>query len=93
MECGIGKYLLQGAFQLTHIGPQVLCNVERHLIIELDTFNLSLLFQDGNAHFDFRRFDLYRQTPVEAGDQAVLQPGNILRIGIATDHDLFLCFN
>jgi hypothetical protein len=47
--------------------------------------------QDRNAHFRFRRLDLNRQSPVETGYQTILQTGNVFRIGVTADDNLFLC--
>ena len=66
---------------------------ESHFVVELHTFGFGLLLQDGDAHFQFRRFDLYGQTPVETGYQTVVEAVDILRIGIAGDDDLLAGFD
>ena len=88
MEGGVGEHLLERAFELAHVGAQVLGDVERHFVIQLDVLDLGLLLQNGDPHFHLGRLDLHRQPPVEAGDQAVFEARNILRVGVAADHDL-----
>ena len=49
-----------------------------------------LLEQDRHAHLELRRLDRHREPPAEARDQALLDAGDLLGIGVAGDDDLLV---
>ena len=49
--------------------------------------------QDGDAHLEFRRLERDGEPPAEARDEALLDPGDLLRIGVAGDDDLLVRFD
>ena len=89
-EVGIGEDPLECAFQLAHVGLDMLGDEECNILRHAHALGLRLLEQDRDAHFQFRRLDRNRQAPAEARDQPVFHSGDLLRIGVAGDDHLLV---
>ena len=59
-------------------------------LVDVDAVHLGLLEQDRHAHLEFRGFDGHGEAPAEAGDEAILDSGHLLREAVAGDHDLLV---
>jgi hypothetical protein len=60
---------------------------------DADPLRFGFFLENGDAHFEFRRFDGDGKPPVEARYQTFFQSLNVFRVGIAGDDDLFFCFD
>ena len=68
----VGEDALQAAFELAHVGLDVLGEEERDRLVERDRLGFRFLQQDGDAHLELGRLDGDGEAPAEARDQAVL---------------------
>src|SRR5690606_40337928 len=61
---------------------------ESHFFGHGHAFGLGLAQQDGHPHFEFGRLDGHRQAGIEAGNEAAVDVGEFLGIGVGSDDDL-----
>jgi len=79
----------EGTLEATHIRPNVVGKELEDLRLEPDLHGGHLLAEDGHAGFDVRGLKVGGHAPLEAGDQALLESGNLARGPITAEHDLF----
>ncbi len=63
---------------------------ERDLLVHPHAHRLRLGEQDRHAHLELGRLERHGQAPAEARDQALLDAGDLLRVGVAGDDDLLV---
>src|SRR5262245_15989637 len=80
----------QRPFQLAYVRIDVRGEENRHLLRQLDSFQLSFLSQDRDARLDVGRLDVSHQAPFEAIAQPLFEVGNLLRKFIRGEHDLVM---
>ncbi len=90
VEARVRKNLAQRAFQLTHVGAHVLGHKEGDLFGHFGVLGAGLVDQNRHAHFQLGRLDRHRQARVKARDQALVDVGQALGIGVGRHHDVAL---
>ena len=89
VEAGMSDHLLQRAFQLTHVALQVVRDEEGDILRQIGSALFSLLHQNSFSGFELRRIDRHRHAARETALQPFIHILQLLRVGIACEHDLF----
>src|SRR5690606_34503523 len=86
----VGEELDNGALELAHVRAAVARNERQYLVVERDLVVFRLLAQDRDTRLEIRWLDVRDESPLEARDQALLEPRDLLRRTVARHHDLAL---
>ena len=64
---------LQRTFQLSHVGPQSLCNKQGRIIGQFNARLRGLIDQNGRPGLELRGFHRYRQPPTKTGFESFFE--------------------
>ena len=81
LEGGEGDDPAQVALELADVGLDLVGDVEGDALGQDDGLGLGLLLEDGDPRLDVRRLEVGDQAPLEAGAEALLEVGDLLRAG------------
>ena len=84
----IGVQLLHRAFQLPDILLQMIGNILRHVVGQVQVEELRLPLHDGHAGLEIRRLNVGGQAPLKPGAQPLLQALDLLGRTIRRNDDL-----
>ena len=85
----IGVELFYRALKLADVLLEVVGDVFRHIVGQVQVEQLGLALDDGHPRFKIRRLDIGGQAPLKPGAQAFLQTFDLLGGPVRRDHDLF----
>src|SRR5438552_18789333 len=80
----------EGALKTTHVRANAVGDKLENLILQLDLQRARFFAQDRHAGLDVRRLKLSGKSPLEAGNQRVLQVRDLRSRPVAGKHDLFM---
>ena len=84
----IGIQFFHGAFQLADVLLQMVGDVLRNIVGQVQVEKFRLALDNGNAGLKIRRLDVGCQAPLEPGAQTLLQALDLLCRAIGRDNDL-----
>ena len=84
----VGVELFHGAFQLTDVLLQMIGDVFRHVIGQVQVQQFRLALDDGHAGLEIRRLDVGGQAPLKPGAQTLFQTLDLLGGTVRRDDDL-----
>src|SRR5690606_27761554 len=76
------------ALELADVALDVVGDELHHLVRQLDAVVFGLAPHDGDAGFQFRRFQIRREAPLEAREQPLLDALDLARRAVSRKHDL-----
>src|SRR5713226_9529896 len=83
-----GDHTGQGALDLADVRLDPARDQIGDVVGQADSLRLRFLLENGYPRLEVGGLDIGDQAPLEAGAQALLELGNLLRRGIRGDHDL-----
>ena len=88
VQAGLRHERNQRAFKFTHVGRDAVREVLDDLTRQLDAVGVHLLFQDGHARFQRGDLEVGTESPLEAGQQALLHALHLHRRLVRRQHNL-----
>ena len=86
----VGGHANQRALKAADVGADALGQETHHFIGQINTEGDSLVSQDGQSRLEIRRLHVGDQTPLEPGNQAVLEVLDFIGRPVAGHHDLLV---